>query len=202
MSGRKYREAIADYVRAQAKPADKFSHQPRLYQLAKRLAQGRAYDDAVLYGAAWLHDLGVFLGHRPKDLSALAGWDHLAYAARKAPAILRRLGFPPQKIPAVLEVIRTHLPSANPALFEGVLLRDADMLEQLGAIGILRTVSKTGRDTRFVRFSDGLRALESNARVLPGQLRLASARRLAKARVRAVKAFVKAAKEEAGGIEF
>jgi len=36
-----YREAIVDYIRAQAKPPDKFSHQPRLYQLATRLAEGR-----------------------------------------------------------------------------------------------------------------------------------------------------------------
>ena len=35
-----YREAIAEYIRANAKPPDKFSHQPRLYRLAVRLAKG------------------------------------------------------------------------------------------------------------------------------------------------------------------
>ena len=96
-----YREALVDYIRAQAKPPDKFSHQPRLYQLAKRLAEGQPYDDDVLYAAAWLHDLGVFIGHRPEDPAALAAWDHVAYANRQAPGVLRQLGFPEGKIPAV-----------------------------------------------------------------------------------------------------
>ena len=113
MSQSGYREAIVDYIRAQAKPPDKFSHQPRLYQLAKRLAEGQPYDDDVLYAAAWLHDLGVFIGHRPEDPVALAAWDHVAYACRQAPPILRQFGFPEAKIPAVMEAIRTHLPSAQ-----------------------------------------------------------------------------------------
>jgi uncharacterized protein len=202
MACKHYREALAGYIRRQAKPPDKYSHQPRLYQLAKRLAGRRPYDDDILYAAAWMHDLGTFIGHRPAQLAALAAWDHVAYVARKAPGILRRFGFPPEKIPAVIEVVRTHLPSANPATFEGVLLRDADILEQLGAIGILRTVSKTGRDTRFVRFCDALRVLNRNAQTLPGQLQLPSARRLARARLRLLNAFLTAAETEADGIEF
>ncbi|MEY2427998.1 MAG: uncharacterized protein QOJ40_883, partial [Verrucomicrobiota bacterium] len=130
-----YRAGIADYIRSQAKPPDKFSHQPRLYQLARQVAAEEPFDDDVLYAGAWMHDLGVFIGHRPEELAALAAWDHVAYAMREAPSILQRLGFPPEKIPAVLEVIRTHLPSGKPTGFEGVLLRDADILEQLGAIG-------------------------------------------------------------------
>ena len=99
MSRSGYREAIADYIRAQAKPPDKFSHQPRLYQLAKRLAEGKPCDDDVLYAAAWLHDLGVFIGHRPEDPTALAAWDHVAYACRQAPADPEEFGFPEGKIP-------------------------------------------------------------------------------------------------------
>ena len=147
-----YRQAIVDYIRANARPPDKFSHQPRLYQLARQLADGRAFDDDVLYAAAWMHDLGVFIGHRPKDPVELAAWDHVAYAGEAVPALLRQFGFPAAKIPAVLDVIHTHLPTTEPASFEGMLMRDADILEQLGAIGILRVVSKVGRDTRFVRF--------------------------------------------------
>jgi uncharacterized protein len=196
-----YRAAIADYIRAQAKPPDKFCHQPRLYQLAKRLAEGRPYDDDVLYAAAWMHDLGVFIGHRPEAPAALAAWDHVAYAARQVPPILKQFGFPEGKIPAVVEVIRTHLPSTKPTSFEGSLLRDADILEQLGAIAVLRTVSKVGRDTRFVRYADALRVLRRNALELPAQLELASARRLARSRVEALKAFLAAAEAEADGNE-
>ena len=197
-----YREAVAEYIRAQAKPPDKFSHQPRLYRLAKSLAEGRPYDDDVLYAAAWMHDLGVFYGHRPEDPAALAAWDHVAYAMREAPGLLRRFGFPEEKIPAAMEAIRTHLPSRQPTTFEGTLLRDADLLEQLGAIGILRTVSKVGRDTRFVRLGDPLAALRRSAEELPGKLQLESARSLAKARLEILRAFLAAAQAEADVLEF
>jgi uncharacterized protein len=194
-----YRAALVGYIRAQAKPPDKFSHQSRLYALAKRLAERQPYDDDVLFAAAWLHDLGVFIGHRPEDKAALAAWDHIAYANRLAPGVLRQLGFPEGKIPAVLEVIRTHLPSSMPTSFEGTLLRDADILEQLGAVAILRTVSKVGRDTRFVRYADALRVLCRNVEQLPAQLQLASAHRLAGPRVESLKAFLTAAESEADG---
>ena len=196
-----YREALVEYIRAQARPPDKFSHQPRLYQLAKRLAEGQPYDDDILFAAAWLHDLGVFIGHRPEDPAALAAWDHIAYANRQAPGVLRQLGFPEDKIPAVLEVIRTHLPSSTPTSFEGELLRDADILEQLGAVAILRTVSKVGRDTRFVRYADAVRVLRRNAEQLPAQLQFDSARRLAEPRVESLKTFLVAAEAEADGNE-
>jgi len=192
---------MSAYIRAQAKPPDKFSHQPRLYHLATRLAEGQPYDDDVLYAAAWMHDLGVFVGHRPEDIAALGAWDHIAYAAREVPVLLQQFGFPTAKIPAAIEAIRTHLPSGNPTSFEGTLLRDADLLEQLGAIGTLRTVSKVGRDTRFLRLSDPLRTLRRNVEELPAQLRLASARRLARPRVEILRAFLEAAEFEADGIE-
>ncbi len=201
MSQPAYRQAIADYIRANARPPDKFSHQPRLYQLARRLAGDHPFDDDLLYAAAWMHDLGVFIGHRPANPAALAAWDNVAYALKEVPALLVKLGFPAEKIPAVLEVIHTHLPSAKPTSFEGKLMRDADLLEQLGAIGILRTVSKVGRDTRFVRFADALRVLRNNAEELPAQLQFVSARRLAKPRVAVMRAFLQAAEAEADGNE-
>jgi uncharacterized protein len=196
-----YREKIIGYIREQAQPADKFSHQARLFELAKGLAGGQPFDEDVLFAAAWMHDLGVFIGHRPNDPVALAKWDNVAYAIEKTPALLRELGFPEEKIPAVVEVIRTHLPSSNPVSFEAVLMRDADILEQLGAVGILRAVSKVGRDTRFVRFSDALRVLERNSRELPGCLRLDFAKTIAAARVSVLKQFLEAAAAEAMGSE-
>jgi uncharacterized protein len=197
-----YRIAIENYIRVQARPPDKFSHQARLYRLACKLADGQAFDDDVLHAAAWLHDLGVFIGHRPEDLATLAQWDHIAYVINNAPHLLEEFGFPQQKIPNVIETIRTHLPSARPISFEGVLLRDADILEQLGAIGILRTVSKVGRDTRFLRFSDAVAVLKKNVNDLPHQLQLESARRQAEPRIKALRSFLDAAVVEADGIDF
>jgi uncharacterized protein len=196
MNSQNFRAAIVDYIRAQAKPVDKFSHQPRLYELTRQIGAGQSYDDDVVFAAVWMHDLGVFVGHRPEEPEALARWDCVAYAIERTPAVLKELGFPPGKISAVIETIRTHQPSANPTAIEGIILRDADILEQLGATSVLRTVSKIGRDTRFQTFPDALRWLRKNAEVLPGQLKLSVSRELATSRLQALKEFLKAADAE------
>ena len=67
-----------DYIRQQAQPVDKFSHQPRLYDLTRTIGAGQTYDDDVVFAAVWMHDLGVFVGHRPEEPAALANWDFLA----------------------------------------------------------------------------------------------------------------------------
>lgn len=187
-----FRPAIIEYIQSQAQPPDKFAHQPRLYALAKRLSNSQPYDDDVLFAAAWLHDLGVFVGHRPQNPAELASWDHIAYAQDRLPALLEDWGFPSAKIPQVLEVIRTHLPSGQPTSFEGTLLRDADLLEQLGAVGIVRTVSKVGRDTRFTTHRDAILALQKTARELPPLLRLPQARELGLQRAAFLEAFLAA----------
>lgn len=202
MAHPEYRAAIVEFIRRNARPLDKFSHQARLYSLARQVGSAIPHDEEVLFAAAWLHDLGVFVGHRPEEPAALAAWDWIAYALDKAPGLLGQFGFPKTKIPAVLEAIRTHLPSSEPTTIEGTILRDADILEQLGAVGILRTVSKVGRDTRFVLFSDALRLLHRNLDSLPEKLRLESARRLAGPRVEALKAFLESARQETGEIEW
>ena len=196
MKARDFRSAIVDYIREQARPVDKFSHQPRLYELTKAVGAGQHYDDDVVFAAVWMHDLGVFIGHRPENPAALARWDCVSYAMERTPAILKQLGYPAEKIPAVVEVIRTHQPSAQPATIEGMIVRDADILEQLGATGILRTVCKIGRDTRFQTFPEVLQVLRKNAEMLPGQLKLPRARELAEPRLQALRTFLAAAENE------
>jgi uncharacterized protein len=197
-----FRENIVEFIRANARPVNKFSHQARLYELARRLAHDRPHDDDVLHAAAWLHDLGVFIGHRPEDPAQLASWDCVAYAMKESPALLQRFGFPPEKISAVVDAIRTHQPSAVPVAFEAIVLRDADILEQLGAVGILRTVSKVGQDTRFVLFSDALNALKNNLNQLPAKLKLEQSQVLAEPRIRALETFLAAAEHERDSIRW
>jgi uncharacterized protein len=193
-----YLPALREFILEQARPVDKFGHQPRLDALTDSIGAGLDYDRDVVHAAAWLHDLGVFLGHRPEDLDLLSTWDHVAYACDKASAILRHAGFPQGKIPAVLDAIRQHQPKDEPATIEATILRDADILEQLGAIGILRTVSKVGRDTRFARFTDAVAVLRRNLNELPGKLRLPASQRLAASRIEILAAFLNAVEAEAG----
>jgi uncharacterized protein len=195
-----FRETLATYIELQAKPREKFGHQPRLYALTCQIGEGMTYDDDVVYAAVWLHDLGVFTGHRPEDPEQLKRWDNTKYSVEQSPAILQSVGFPPEKIPAVLEAIRTHQPAFEPATIEGTILRDADILEQLGAIGVLRTVCKVGRDTRFLDFTSAIKSLESALVNLPPKIRLESTRSLAEPRIAALASFLKSTLEEAGGL--
>jgi uncharacterized protein len=197
-----WRKAVVDYIRAAALPVDKFGHQPRLYALASRLGEGMAYDDDILFAAAWMHDLGVFIGHRPEDPADLARWDHVPYTIARTRELLTGWGFPAEKLDGVADAIRTHQPHDEPAGTEAVLLRDSDILEQLGAIGALRTIVKVGRDTRYPTFSSVLAVLENAVERLPGLLRLDAARDLAKPRVHALKVLIAAIKSEAEGALF
>jgi len=193
-----FRDRLTQYVTSQARPVDKFGHQPRLIALISAIAADLPHDRDIVDAAAWLHDLGVFIGHRPENPEDLARWDHVTYACSHAPAILRQAGFPEEKIPAVLAVIRQHQPGDEPATIEATILRDADILEQLGAIGILRVVSKVGRDTRFPRFTDAVAVLRRNLDELPPLLRLDSARRLAAPRIAILRQFLQAVHDESG----
>jgi uncharacterized protein len=198
-SSSSYRTYLDSLLQAQARPEDKYGHQPRLYALACVVGHGLSYDDDVIYAAAFLHDLGVFIGHRPEEPELLRKWNHVAYTLQKAPGILKDAGFPLEKISAVLEAIRTHQPHDSPGTQEAIILRDADILEQLGAIGILRATAKVGRDTRYPSFTPAIAFLERNMDTLPAQIRLESTRRLAAPRIELLGAFLAAVRDESLG---
>ena len=192
-----WRERVIAYIGEVAKPQEKFGHQVRLYALTREIGRDLVYDDDVVFAAAWLHDIGVFIGYRPEPLELLAIWDNVAYAAGRAPDLLREFGFPGD-IAGVVEAIRTHQAKAEPRSLEAELVRDADILEQLGAIGALRAVCKIGRDTRYQTFTDVRPVLVEAAESLPGKLRLPRSRELAASRVAILRAFIDAMDCEAG----
>ncbi len=63
MSEVAWRVALAEYIAREAKPVEKYGHQPRLYALTQQIGSGLSYDDDVVYAAAWTHDIGVFMVH-------------------------------------------------------------------------------------------------------------------------------------------
>ena len=198
-----FRTSIETYLRENALPVDKYSHQPRLYALTLQLAQsaGLAYDDDILHAAVWLHDLGVFEGHRPVDPDALSKWDNVAYACEMIPALLTSWRFPAEKIPAVIDAIRQHVANGRPATPEAILLHDADLLELLGAVGIMRALSKVGRDTRYTTHGSVVKVLES-ALQLPDQLLLPAAKLIAEQKVSVLQMFLTALTNETYGISY
>jgi uncharacterized protein len=192
-----WRASIIEYIRAEATPVDKFGHQPRLYALATEIGKGMHYDDDVLFAASWLHDLGVFLGHRPQNPEQLSRWDHVPYTIQRSRELLSNWGFHPQKLDGVAEAILHHQPKDEPTTVEATLLRDADILEQLGAVGILRAVAKVGRDTRYPTFSSVLPVLTSALEQLPEKTRLTQTKVMAQSRVEMLRSFLDAVKIEA-----
>ena len=198
-----FRTSIETYIRENALPVDKYSHQPRLYALTLQLAQSAdlAYDDDILHAAVWLHDLGVFEGHRPVDPDALSKWDNVAYACEMIPALLTSWRFPAEKIPAVIDAIRQHVVNGRPATPEAILLHDADLLELLGAVGIMRALSKVGRDTRYTTHGSVVKVLES-ALQLPDQLLLPAAKLIVEQKVSVLQMFLTALTNETYGISY
>lgn len=190
--------AVEAYIHVEAQPGDKYGHQPRLYALATKIAQGLDCDDDVLFASAWMHDLGVFLGHRPSDPEELSRWDHVPYTVAKSRELLTGWGFPVEKLDAVEQAIRTHQPKDEPRTIEATVLRDADMLEQLGAVGALRAMVKVGRDTRFPTFSSVVPLLRKLMAELPGKLQTEQARKLSVPRIAAMNSLLAALEQEAG----
>jgi uncharacterized protein len=197
-----WRSALIDRIRHEALPPEKFSHQARLYALAREIAahQPDPVDDDVLFGATWVHDLGVFLGHRPSDTEQLKRWNSTDYTVAQAPAVLRDCGFPEAKIAAVIECIRTHEAQGEPTTLEGIVLRDADLLEQLGAVAVMRTTAKIAQDTRFITFADAAGSLRRSLQSVPAQIRLDHAKALAGPRSATLQAFLDALESESSGL--
>jgi uncharacterized protein len=102
----------------------------------------------------------------------------------------------------VLAAIREHQPQDYPTSIDATILRDADILEQLGAIGALRTVAKVGRDTRYATFTDAVKTLQKNLATLPEKIRLESTKRLAEPRIAALRNFLDAVESESAGALF
>ena len=198
-----FRSAIEAYISQHALPIDKYSHQPRLYALTLTLAQTArlSFDDDILHAAAWLHDLGVFEGHRPVNPTLLASWDNVAYACRVIPELLQQWNFPAEKIPAVINAIEQHATHCKPATPEAMLLHDADLLEQLGAVGIMRTLCKVGRDTRYATHGFAVKVLEK-ALELPAFLLLPAAQSMAEQRINLLHHFLSSLADETFNVDF
>ncbi len=104
-------------------------HFKRVYRISKKLAklENMCCDDEVLHAACFLH-----------DLFDESGDQHNIAAGRIAEEFLRSIGFPNEKIVKAKEAIKEHVPSGNPNSKEAILLHDADLIDFLGATGIVR----------------------------------------------------------------
>src|SRR2546421_12031070 len=109
-----------------------WEHVQRVYRLALHIAQQEGADPFIVGVAALLHDLGRLTHDETRhhaDLSVIHARD-----------LLTRYQVPPDKQEAILHAIDAHSFSKGlqPRTLEARIVRDADRLDSLGAIGVLR----------------------------------------------------------------
>jgi HD superfamily phosphodiesterase len=109
-------------------------HVLRVLRRCLRLGEKLDADMEVLVTAVYLHDLGRHY---------IADKVHGALSAQKAEPVLERIRFPQEKRAAVLHAIRVHDVSASPedrTSLESKILYDADKIDTLGVVGVLRYI--------------------------------------------------------------
>jgi uncharacterized protein len=159
------------------------NHTRRLLKLVDSLSPHEPYDREVVWLAAHLHDWG---GYEPW---AQPGTDHVERSVEVARQFLQENDCPMDTRARVLVCIENHHAlSLEPGLSrEAVLLHDADVLDFLGAVGILRDFSKNPRNLR-----KGYEAAVRRREQLPETLFLPAARELAEPRLREMDIFLAA----------
>jgi HD superfamily phosphodiesterase len=109
-------------------------HILRVLRRCIRLGEKLDADLEVLVAAVYLHDLGRHY---------IADKVHGALSAQKAEPVLERINFPQGKRDSVLHAIRVHDVAASPedrTTLESKILYDADKIDTLGVVGVLRYI--------------------------------------------------------------
>ena len=118
------------------------NHTRRLLRLVELIGEGLSYEADAVWIAAHLHDWGAYAPWAQK------GVDHVVRSGEVASEYLVQHGCPPVLQALVLECIALHHTGGSDRSLEAILLRDADALDFLGPVGVLRDFSKSPRDLR------------------------------------------------------
>jgi uncharacterized protein len=104
-----------------------WAHVERVYNLCVKIGRAENTDLDVLKAAALLHDIGKFRASPSEH----------GVRAQIAKRVLRKAGFPKEKIEAVIHAIEGHAPLRKTRKTrEAEILLDADILEKFGAVGV------------------------------------------------------------------
>lgn len=119
------------------------AHAQRLLELIKQIGVDLPYDGHVMELATYMHDWGAFPKYIQKNV------EHAVRSRQVVELeILPRLELTPAQKTILLEAIELHdYRDTRPATSnEALLLREADMLEFLGMIGMARDFARGPRD--------------------------------------------------------
>lgn len=118
-----------------------FAHVRRVLRNALSLAEGTSADTEILSAAILLHDIVHIPKNDPRRAQAAE------IGAQAAGDILRGMGVSDDRIAWVCRVIGEHSFSAGKkaSCLESEIMQDADRLDAIGAIGVMRLVTTGGR---------------------------------------------------------
>ncbi|MFH1953189.1 MAG: HD domain-containing protein [Pseudomonadota bacterium] len=151
-------EKIWHYVKSDLaeEPVASTDHIERMTTWCQQLGPDAGADMEVLLAGALLHDVGVVINRK----------EHYRVGRPRAAEVLKEVGFPEEKIDAALHVLEAHSRYGGapaPETTEAKVGQDADALEYIGAIGIIRAVVRGLNDGSFngkiSDFPDYLRSL-------------------------------------------
>lgn len=110
-------------------------HSDRVYGWCEVLAKAEGGDLEVLRAASLLHDIAVPTVGRAR---------HYEEGARIARQFLAEKGLPPERVEAIAHAIEAHsrFGGPEPKTLEAKILYDADLLDFIGAIGIVRAIGR------------------------------------------------------------
>jgi uncharacterized protein len=149
------------------------NHTRRLLQLISIIGEGQQYNTEAVWLAAHLHDWGGYSPWAQKEV------DHAARSTQVAETFLAERDCDPALQKLVLECIRLHHSGGAHRSIESVLLSDADALDFLGVVGVLRDFSKNPKNMR-----KAYEVTRKRRAALPGFLELERSRELAVERIR------------------
>ncbi|ADY56090.1 metal-dependent phosphohydrolase HD sub domain protein [Syntrophobotulus glycolicus DSM 8271] len=157
-----------------AHPALGWKHCQRVFYLAKELAQQYTLDEEILYLACMLHDIGKYPGY------ALPNIDHVLRSKGIASNILKKYSYEQSKLNKVLDAIESHMYYSEPqGTEEAIYLRDANILDSIGNIGIMKIFSLIGHDELIETPEEAIARVQTFADALPKKVSTKNGKRIA-----------------------
>jgi uncharacterized protein len=164
-------------------PVASIDHVERMTTWCQKLGDAAGANMDVLIAGALLHDVGVTVNRKL----------HYSVGRKQAEEILSEVGFPEGMTDQALHVLEAHsrYGGPDPATLEAKVGQDADALEYIGAIGILRAVVRGLNDGSFdgkmSSFPDYLRTILAK---VEGTFHTKEAEEIGRSRLDYMKAFL------------
>jgi uncharacterized protein len=168
------------------------THAERLIRLVEQIGADRPYDEEMMALAAYMHDWGAFPAYIQK------GVEHALRSRQVVDAeILPQLDLAPKQKEILLEAIELHdYRDVRPTRSnEALLLREADMLEFLGMVGIAREFARGPKDLEIT-----YNRILSRRRDIQGRFTLPAAQEIARLRLERMETSLQWLLDESFGI--